>query len=123
VIAFIGEKPSETAYTKGWTWKSGRLAAKTLFDALNEIQIDPHACEFMNLFGDHPADPEVPGDGRLHTISQLAARGDVVVAMGLKVARYLDSAAIPHRVMRHPAARGAGRRRDLYAVHVRDTLA
>ena len=121
-ITFIGEKPSITAFEKGWTWKSGRLAAKTLFDALHAMDIDPQACEFLNLFGDHPDDPECPGTGRLSTISAIAEQ-NIVIAMGLKVARELQAANIPHRVMRHPAARGAGRRRDLYLAHVRETLA
>ncbi len=119
-ITFIGEKPSITAFEKGWTWKSGRLAAKTLFDALNALEIDPDTCEFLNLFGDHPDDPELPGEGRLERIGAIDG---VVIAMGLKVSRQLELASIPHRTMRHPAARGAGRRRDLYLAHVRETLA
>lgn len=120
-IMFVGEKPSLTAFEKGWTWKSGRLAAKTLFDALNALEINPADCDFMNLFGDHPDDPEVPTADRLTKIGGLANEGYTIVAMGLKVARGLEG--VPHRVMRHPAARGAGRRRDLYLAHVGAVLA
>jgi hypothetical protein len=77
----------------------------------------------MNLFGDHPDDPERPGIGRIDDVAALAIDGCVIVAMGQKVARGLEGSGIPFRVIRHPAARGAGRRRDLYEAHVREILA
>lgn len=34
LFIFIGERRSQTAIERGWTWADGRLAAKTLSDAL-----------------------------------------------------------------------------------------
>lgn len=124
---FIGEKPSRTAFERGWTWESGRLAASTLFDALRACGIKPESCEFKNLFGDAPEAAEgLTGysDNRLRELRQAAHDPEVrVVAMGVKVARMLEDHLIPHVAIRHPAARGAGRGRDIYRAHVRERLA
>src|SRR5207245_1227056 len=50
MILFVGERRSPTAIRMGWTWASGRLAARTLYDALENACIKIGACDFINLF-------------------------------------------------------------------------
>lgn len=120
---FVGEQPSPTAYKKGWTWRDGRLAAKTLFDALKDCGINPDDCGFVNLFGDHPErNSNVEIGARLKCFKAAADAGSKIVALGNKVSMLLGHHGIAHVYMRHPAARGAGRARDVYAAHVKQTL-
>ena len=119
---FVGERPSKLAHEKGWTWESGRLAAKQLFDALHACGVEPTKCGFVNLFGEHPQSPLYPSADRLAVFRAAAAAGVKIVAMGNRVASWLKGAGIPHRMIRHPAARGAGRKKELYAQHVREVL-
>lgn len=116
---FVGEKPSPTATRKGWTWESGRLAAKTLFDALRVCEINPQTCGFVNLFGDHFNSPSIVNANYRTPVIRAAARaGITVVAFGNKVSRALHDRDVPHIAMRHPAARGSGRAKDIYTAHV-----
>jgi hypothetical protein len=119
---FVGEKPSRTAHERGWTWESGRLAAKQLFDALEACSIRPQDCGFVNLFGDEPWAPPVPRTDRVAVLRAAERAGARLVAMGGRVAGYLDREGIAYRKIRHPAARGAGRLKSLYAAHVREAL-
>ena len=124
-LLFVGEKPSRTAYERGWTWESGRLAAATLFDALGVAGIDARACRFTNLFGDHPEAAErLQGyaDNRLRDLRRQAEKGVHIIALGKKVERMLSDHCVPHIALRHPAARGAGRGRAIYAAHVVEKL-
>lgn len=124
MILFVGEKPSKTAFERGWTWESRRLASATLHEALSTNGIN-QGFRFLNLFGDHPDDAEAMTAGataRLEAIRAAEKAGETVVAMGLKVARHLSMAGVQHRLMRHPAARGAGRGKAIYAAHVGEVL-
>jgi hypothetical protein len=120
---FVGEKPSPTAVRNGWTWESGHLAAKSLFEALRACDVDPTTCGFTNLFGDHHnSPPTLTANYRAPCLRAAAAAGTPVVAMGQKVSRALRERNVPHITIRHPAARGAGRLRARYAEHVRSIL-
>lgn len=123
-FVFVGERPSATAVRRGWTWKHGRLAAKTLHDALAHIGIDPMRQKYINLFGDG-CERDAEGDEinhRLSRIRRLTGCGYMVVGMGRRVCRRLCEAGVAHLALRHPAARGRMRRRDLYFAHARETL-
>ncbi len=106
--------------TYGATWTDGRLAAKTLFEALREVGIDPNAQYFVNLFEDAPGyrlDAEVVG-----RLRALADSGHELVGMGRRVQRALARLGIAHTPLVHPAARGEIRATDRYRRHVRDAL-
>lgn len=107
---FVGERRSPTAIKNGWSWTSGRLAAKQLFDALKAIGIDPNDHLFTNLWAD---------DGTPIPIPKVAG---TVVGMGKVVQDELDNRGIKHLKLIHPAARGAIRRKKNYARHVKSTL-
>jgi hypothetical protein len=47
VYIFVGERCSRRARVMGVHWKSGPLAAKTLFDALRACGIDPEAQSYI----------------------------------------------------------------------------
>ena len=120
---FVGEKPSRRAWDMGVTWKDGRLAAKSLFDALRVVGIDPHEQDYVNLFGDHPDCLEGDGaemDMRLRRIRRIAP--SKLVALGGKVSEALGRHGIEHRCLVHPAARGRIRAKGMYAAHVRMVL-
>lgn len=119
MILFVGEKPSNRAYENGWDLTSGRLAARTLYDALKHAGVEPALCRFINLFGDRPDNPETPRRRKLQEIRKASRQGVKVVALGEKVSKRLP---IPHAKMRHPAARGAGRAKDVYRAHVAEIL-
>lgn len=115
---FIGERRSATAQRMGVTWADGRLCAKNLHEALRAIGIDPATCEYGNAFDD---------DGNRNLLDLVRARvhashGGLVVALGLKAARELAHLGVPHRILTHPAARGAIRKRERYHAHVADIL-
>lgn len=123
-FVFVGERPSRTAVRRGWTWKDGRLAAKTLHEALASIGIDPAKQKYVNLFGDaceRDAERDVVSE-RLLLIHRLGRRGYKVVGMGHRVCHRLREAEVAHLSMRHPAARGRLRRRELYTALVRQSL-
>ncbi len=109
-ILFVGEERSPTAIERGWTWESGRLAAKQLFDALSACDIDPARCRFANWF-----ERGGPSAVRRH-------RGPVV-AMGQKVQKAMAAAGIEYIPIVHPAARGHIRAKARYAAHIAEALA
>ncbi len=108
---FVGEKPSKTAYERGWTWKSGRLAAKQLFDALQNMGINPHEQAYTNLwdYEDNELILNIP-------------HNTIVVGMGNIVQHELHKRNISHIGIIHPAARGKIRAKDKYAKHVKLVL-
>jgi uracil-DNA glycosylase len=125
-LLFIGEKPSPTAEAKGLRWQDGKLAARTLFAALDAAGIDRSRCGFANLFGltaDAPERQTSEVRARLEILAATAATGTRIVALGSKVARHLERSGVPHVRLTHPAARGAIRARDRYVQHVREVLA
>jgi hypothetical protein len=124
MFVFVDERPSPTASNRGWTWKHGRLAAKTLHNALTHIGIDPAKQKYINLFGDR-CERDAEGDEinhRLSRIRRMKGRGYTVVGMGRRVSGKLREAGVAHISIRHPAARGRLRRRELYTAHVREML-
>ena len=104
-FCFVGEKPSKTAMTRGWTWNDGRLAAKQLFDALRQVGIEPEGHLYTNLF-------QTTQDGSLRLRPRIIERlrslaaSSTLVAMGKLVAKRLAEAQVPHVAIVHPAARG-----------------
>jgi hypothetical protein len=121
---FVGERPSATAFARGYTWADGRLAGKTLGDALDHLRIPESERGFINLFGDRP-DAELGASAersrRLARIRRLGKRA-TVVGMGGKVCRVLADEGISHVAIVHPAARGTIRRKDTYIAHVAEAL-
>jgi hypothetical protein len=111
MILFIGEKRSKRAITMGVHWKDGRLAAKQLFDALKACGIDPTQHVYVNVW-------EKPGV----SIRMIRAHTGPRVGMGKKVCRFLTAAKIEHIQLTHPAARGAIRKKEVYAAHVKEIL-
>lgn len=105
---FVGHEPSATARKRGWSWRDGHLAAKQLFDALHAVGIEPREQWFTNIVDDTC----VPLC-RHATITGLS-----VVAMGLVAHRFLAEHRIEHKLIVHPAARGAIRKKQRYAMHV-----
>lgn len=116
---FVGERPSSKALARGWTWRHGRLAAKTLFDALRSAGLDPQAQRYTNVF---VAAADVVCPLAVRRIRGASRAGLVVVAMGEKAAAVLARREIPHLVIPHPAARGAVRAKAFYATVVRYAL-
>lgn len=120
---FVGEKPSHTAFAHGWTWRDGRLAAATLFRAMEAAGLKPLDHSFINLFGDKPDNREVPACGVLGELENYKRLGFVMVAMGRKVQRQLRIAGHSKALyLRHPAARGRMRAAAVYADHVKQVL-
>jgi len=109
-LLFVGEEPSPTALSKGWTWANGRLAAKQLFDALKANGINPTNCEFCNWFGENP---------KREMTKQWKGQ---VVAMGRKVQKALSDHSINHIPIVHPAARGTIRKKENYIKHIKEML-
>jgi len=109
---FVGERRSPRAIRMGVRLQDGRLAGRSLFDALEVCNINPQDHLYANLF-------ERRGFAWLR---KHEASGVTIVAMGRKVQAALTRAGIPHRSLVHPAARGAIRRKRRYAAHVRHVL-
>lgn len=110
-ILFIGETRSKKAQEMGVHWKDGRLAAKQLFDALKACGIDPTQHMYVNVW-------EKLGANIRSIVSHKGPR----VGMGQKVCSFLTAAKVEHIPLIHPAARGAIRRKEIYAAHVKNTL-
>lgn len=108
-LLFVGEERSNRALSMGVKWEDGRLAAKQLFDALNDIGIDPKQCSFTNLF-------ERGGKTIIKNHEGL------VIAMGNKVAAGLSEMKVKHISIYHPAARGKIRKKEVYTAHVKQTI-
>lgn len=119
--AFIGEKRSTTAIRLGVTWEDGRLAAKTLHEALVSAGIDPTAQRFLNLFAD--GEGLVLNAASLAEAKRLREAGVQLVALGRLVQRELDRAGLSYLALVHPAARGAIRKTEHYRAHVASVLA
>lgn len=118
-ILFVGECRSLTAIRKGWRWQDGRLAAKTLFEALRALGVDPLVHTYVNLWTDPPLAATVTA----HRKATLRATDKLIVALGKKVSDELLRLKIDHVALIHPAARGKIRGRGRYAKHVRKVLA
>ena len=119
-FVFVGEKRSPKAIALGVTWEDGRLAAKTLHDALRAVGLDPDEQHFLKLFVDDL--PGVVDPGALDQIRTLLNDGRVIVGLGRIVQAALQRRGVPHRPMVHPAARGAIRTRARYQRHVARVL-
>ena len=117
-ILFVGECRSLTAIRMSWTWKDGRLAAKTLFEALRGMGLDPLAHDFVNLWTDPPLAPCITA----HRKAMLRSTKKLIVALGKKVSDGLTNLSIEHVALIHPAARGKIRGRGRYAKHVKKIL-
>ena len=117
-FVFVGQKPPSRAVEIGASWTNGRLAAKTLHDALRACGIEPSEQQFINLFGDDPGAPTVAQDLRIRRIRQLAANGHTIVALGQKVSHSLSKHRVSHLRLIHPAARGSIRKKSRYHEHV-----
>jgi hypothetical protein len=122
VFVFVGERRSRRAAEMGVCLIDGRLAGKTLHDALRAAGLAPERSVFLNLFHDAPGDPR-PCDNALQAVRSLAAAGAVVVGLGRRVQTALSRAGVDHVALTHPAARGAIRVRASYQRHVREVLA
>lgn len=124
IYIFVGENRSELAQKNGYSWdecqRTGKpvLAMKPLWEALEEINLDPKAQIFFNLWDDSlNFDSEVP-----KILKGLADNGKIIIGMGKKVQKELQKLGIPHLEMVHPAARGKIRKTVLYRKHVREVL-
>lgn len=106
---FVGEERSELAIIMGVTWEDGRLAAKTLFDALRFCGLQPRQQKFCNLF-------EMGGREIVREYN------GTIVAMGNKVSKELTKEGIKHLKIVHPAARGKIRKKEKYLEHVKSVL-
>ncbi len=124
---FVGGRRAVAAIRLDVRWEDGRLAARTLHAALRVAGLDPTAQAYTDLF----ADP-VPGGGAAPFVVAVAIRAQLhaaaslgvpLVALGCRVEMALTRDGLAHRVLRHPAARGASRRRDRYQAHVAAALA
>ena len=119
---FIGERPSDRAIEMDVTWRDGALAAATLFDALRHINVDPIQQHYENLYTSpvRGAATDTADERRAVKAAKRAVRrGLTIVGMGRIVQGVLTREKIPHLQLRHPAARGSGRRRDLFRAHAR----
>ena len=105
-LLFVGEKPSRTAHEKGYTWADGRLASRTLTDALDAVGIPEGSRAFLNLFGDHPDNEEAETARCRRRLGRIRreAEGRTIVGMGRKVCGILEAHGIPHVAIVHPAA-------------------
>jgi hypothetical protein len=104
----------------GVRWQDGRLAAATLFAALEACGIDPAACDYVNLF--HQYGPKLPRAAVVMFLHRQVRDGWVVVGLGRAVQRQLRACQIPHLALVHPAARGAIRGKACYQRHVAEVL-
>lgn len=124
IFIFVGENRSKTAQEKGWSWQEcqrtgvPRLAAKPLWEALTEININPNEQVFFNLWDDewnlNKFIPEI--------LTEIAEDGETIIALGEKVHMELIKLGILHKKMVHPAARGRIRKTSLYRNHVKQVL-
>jgi hypothetical protein len=121
VFVFVGERRSARALALGATWEDGRLAARTLHEALRAAGHDPLQALYVNLFADGAPGWE-PLPEVLARLRSLALSGVVVVGLGRRVQAALSRAGVPHRALTHPAARGRIRSRARYRAHVAEVL-
>lgn len=109
MFIFVGEKRSKRAIEMNVTWDDGRLAAKTVFEAIEYCEIPLSECKFVNLWSDNDELQIPPIDG-------------IVIGMGKKVQDKLDVLGIEHIKIVHPAARGKIRKHELYMKHVQNQI-
>lgn len=119
-FAFVGEKRSDLAIKMGVRWEDGRLAAKTLHEALRAVGLNPLRQTYLNIFVDgagYVVDPTSTA-----RLLELQSQGVELVAMGRRVQHELDRLSLRYRSLVHPAARGKIRAKPLYLQHVADVL-
>jgi hypothetical protein len=119
-VVFVGERRSRRAILMGVRWEDGRLAARTLQEALRASGLDPARQIYLNLYRD--GDPLAIDQAALTKVRTLAGEGLPIVGMGRLVQRALERASVPHLRLVHPAARGAIRARAAYQAHVAAVL-
>lgn len=107
---FVGEKRSNRAIQLGVTFRDKALAGKQLYDALTFIGIDYDSCEFVNLF-------ERGGKKVVKSTTDKP-----IVALGSKVAKWMEKNRIKHIQVIHPAARGTIRKKENYFNHIKEKL-
>ena len=117
---FVGQCRSERAIRMGVHWEDGRLAGKTLHDALRSAGLDPLEQTYLNLYRDD--DPQVIDLAALTQVRALADAGAVIVGLGKVVQAALARADLAHLPLVHPAARGTIRARSAYRDHVASVL-
>jgi hypothetical protein len=118
-FVFVGEKPSERALKIGATWENGKLAGKTLKDALVAFGFDPAEQMYLNLFN---ADMSVNLRYSNIAFAMQFVENWTVVAMGKRVDRELTHQQVKHISIVHPAARGKIRKTELYQAHLAEKL-
>lgn len=118
MFIFAGERPSQTAIDKKWSWVDGRLAAKQLFDALDYSGVDRKQCLFVNIFYGKSG-----WKINRKAVRYIANSGMKIVGMGLNVQKVLSSLGMEFIGITHPAARGRIRKKSVYADHIKSKLA
>jgi hypothetical protein len=118
-FCFVGEKPSKRAIQIGATWENGKLAGKTLKDALVACGLDPAEQMYLNLFNE-----DLTINLRYSNLAFAMQLVDkwTVVAMGKRVDRELTALNIKHISIVHPAARGKIRKTELYQAQLAEQL-
>jgi hypothetical protein len=106
----------------GVHWEDGRLAARTLHEALRAAGIDPRRQRYLNLYSEDADGQDVIESATLRRLQRLADAGIVIVGMGRLVQAALARMGVPHLRLVHPAARGAIRARAAYHAHVAGVL-
>ena len=99
---FVGEKRSHRAIAMAVRWENGRLAARTLHDALRAAGLEPAEQRYLNAFLDGEGwtlDPAA-----LATVRGLADAGTPVVGMGRRVQAVLARAGVDHPSSIRPRA-------------------
>lgn len=119
-FVFVGERRSRRAIEMGVRWEHGRLCARTLHEALRAMGLDPTRQTYLNAYTD--GEPAAIDAAAIARVRSLAAAGAQIVALGRAAHRALEQAAVPHRRLTHPAARGAIRARAAYHAHVAAVL-
>jgi hypothetical protein len=122
-LILVGEKRSQMAQDKGWSWEQcqqgqPRLCAIKLFGSLSQCGYDPTVQIFLNVFHD---------DGRLNQpivtmLRNISIRGYTVIGMGNIVQEVLSTNGIEHKKLVHPAARGDWKKPGRYEAHVAQVL-
>ena len=125
LFIFVGERRSRTAIRLGVSWRDGRLAAKTLAQALLRLGLsyDEHYAVLNAYHDPQPESLERQEDEEALAFCQQALlEGSTIVALGTQAHLALYRRSIPHTCLVHPAARGAIRARQAYYAHVQQTL-
>ena len=100
-LVFVGERRSRRAIRLHVSWQDGRLAAKTLHEALRAANVAPEDCIFVNVFHDDEHDQEPCGNA-LAVVRSLSASGATMVGLGRTIQRILRRAGITHLPLTHP---------------------